>query len=145
MAPPPQLPPGQPDLSQRPPVELPQPKPLPPQRRTRPASKPVTEPPAEPAAEAPRAPAPLPQLRQIITPEQEREANRVIDQCVLRVQRVLAAFQGRRLTQEQATSIARMRDFLQQAQRMRKSDLLAARALAERAAVLADDLLKTIP
>jgi len=145
IAPPPQLPPGQPQIGARPPVEPPKPAPPPRvRRRVRPAARPAPEPAPEPQSEAPKPPPPLPQLQQILTSEQEREANQAIDQSSARVQRALAAFQGRTLTSEQATAIARIRALLQQARQMRKTDLLAAQALAERAAVLADDLLKTL-
>lgn len=146
---PPQLPPGPPPMAQLPPppVEVAKPKPPPrPPRRSRTVRKAQPpSPPREPVEEPPKPAAPLPQLEQILTPEQRREANRVIDQCAARVQQVLAAFHNRTLTAEQTTALARIRAFLEQAQQTRGSDLLTARALAERAAVLAEDLLKTIP
>ncbi len=141
--PPPQLPAGRPQIAP-PPVELPKPRPPRAPRRTRPVRKSQPAPP-QPAEEPPKPAAPLPQLQQILTPEQEREANQVIDQCVLRVERALAALQGRRLTAEQVTSITRVKAFIEQAQQTRKTDLITARALAERASVLADDLLRSLP
>jgi hypothetical protein len=53
-------------------------------------------------------------------------------------------FRRRQPTPEQLTSITRIRAFLAQARQLRSTDLLTARALAERAAVLAEDLLKTL-
>lgn len=149
LGPPPQLPAGQPQIAPPPRLETPLPKPPRPQRRSRTVRKSTPQPPREPveepAKEPPKPVAPLPQLQQILTPEEEREANRVIDQCVSRVERALATFQGRPLTGEQVTSISRIRAFLEQAQQTRKTDLLTARALAERAAVLADDLVRSAP
>jgi len=146
LVPPPSLPPGQPaSAPQPPPVQTATPPPPETRRRARAAPKPaapVSEP--EPVAEAPKPAAPLPQLQQILTPEQQRECNEVINQSLSRAQRTLVAFDGRRVTREQETSIARIRTFIQQAEQARKTDLLTARALAERADVLARDLLKSV-
>lgn len=141
---PPSLPPGQPvPTPQPPPVQTATPRPPETRRRARAAPKPAAPEP-EPVAEAAKPAAPLPQLQQILTPEQQRECNEVINQSLARAQRTLAAFDGRRVTREQATSIARIRTFIQQAEQARKTDLLTARALAERADVLARDLLKSV-
>ncbi|MGC8793275.1 MAG: hypothetical protein ACP5U2_07775, partial [Bryobacteraceae bacterium] len=115
-------------------------------RRTRPARKitPAPAPAPEAAAESPKPAAPLPQLQQILTAEQEREATQAFERAEARVEQVLAAVRQRRLTEEQRTAMARIRAFLEQARQLRSSDLLTARALAERAAVLAEDLLKTL-
>jgi len=140
---PPELPAGQPQIAP-PPVEIPKPRPPRVTRRPRPVRK-APAPPPEPPEQPTKPATTLPQLQQILTPEQEWEANQVIDQCVLRVERALAALQGRRLTAEQVTSMTRMKAFIEQAQQTRKTDLLTARALAERAAVLAGDLLRSLP
>lgn len=146
VVPPPELPPGQPQLTQQPPIEMPKPRPpFEPRRRARAAPRPAPEP-AEAAAEPPKpaAPAPGPQLQQILTPDQQRECIEAIDQSLAQAHRTLAIFSSRRPTRDQATSLARIRTFIRQAEEARRTDLLTARALAERAGVLAQDLLKSI-
>ncbi|MEK7408772.1 MAG: hypothetical protein AAB225_27215 [Acidobacteriota bacterium] len=145
--PPPDLPPGEPKISQPPVIQLPQPRPPAPRRRKRPVPKPVPAPVPEPVVEAPKPPTPMqvPQLQQILSPEQQRECNEAIDQSLARAQAALARFNGRRLTDDQAAAVARVRTFILQAEQARKTDLLTARALAERADVLAQDLLKGAP
>ncbi len=142
---PPQWPAGQPPVPP-PPVAMPKPQPPRPPRRARPLRKsgPAPGPIPDAAPEPPKAATPLPQLRQILTPEEQREAMRACERAEARVEQVLALFRQRRLTAEQQTSITRIRAFLEQARQARAADLLTARALAERAVVLAEDLLKTL-
>ena len=144
---PPALPPGQPALDQQPPLpQTPAPQPPGTRRGARAPARPAApESAADTVAEAPKPAPPLPRLQQILTPEQQRQCNEIINQSLARAQRILAAFEGRRGTPEQSTSILRIRTFMQQAEHARKTDLLTARALAERADVLAQDLLKSAP
>jgi outer membrane biosynthesis protein TonB len=134
---PPDIPPQTLDV-QPPPIE-PLPVPPPPRRRPKPA----------PAAETPPAPAPqpppLPQLEQILTPQQQKAYNDEIDRNIASAQRTLAALAGHRLNEEQRTYLERIRAFLAQAEAARKTDLFRARSLAERASLLADDLLRSVP
>lgn len=143
---PPQLPAGEPPAVAPPPAVPPKlPIPRAP-RRTRPVRKasPAAAPVQEAAPEPSRPTAPLPKLQQILTPEEQREAMQAFERAEARVEQVLAVVRKRRLTAEQQTSITRIRAFLEQARQCRATDLLTARALAERAAVLAEDLLKTL-
>lgn len=144
MLPPPQLPAGLPPVPP-PPVLTPKPPAPRAPRRTRAVRKSTPAPALSPEpAEPPKPVAPLPALQQILTPEQQREANQAIERAEARVEQVLALFRQRQPTPEQMTSITRIRAFLAQARQLRTTDLLTARALAERAAVLAEDLLKTL-
>jgi hypothetical protein len=83
-------------------------------------------------------------LEQILTPQQQKAYNDEIDRNVSRAQRTLAALGGRRLNGEQQTYLERIRAFLKQADEARKTDLFRAKNLAERASLLADDLLRSV-
>lgn len=133
---PPDIPPRTLDV-QPPPLE-PLPVPPPPRRRPK-SSAPAVEP-----APAPQPP-PLPQLEQILTPQQQKAYNDEIDRNIASAQRTLAALAGHRLNEEQRTYLERIRAFLAQAEAARKTDLFRARNLAERASLLADDLLRSVP
>jgi hypothetical protein len=85
-------------------------------------------------------PHPAPRLGDILTTEQERQYNSAIDQSLARTQTSLGSITNRKLTKEQQAVVAQIQSFVQQAQTTRKSNLPAARSLAERADVLARDL-----
>jgi hypothetical protein len=93
---------------------------------------------------APEPPPPVPDLGQILTAQQQQEYNQAIDRSIDRAQRNLAALGGRRLNPEQTLAVERIKTFIQQALEARKADLLRAKSLAERADVLAEDLLRSI-
>jgi hypothetical protein len=154
--PPPQIPPGQPDLTRKPPdasvVKLPPPprgrrhnKKEPPQEAQAPGGQPAGE--TQASAPQPVSPPPapaVPQLEQILSPEQRQAYNEAIDTNITRAQRTLELVQGRRLNPDQKMTADRVRAFLQQAAEARKTDLFRAKNLAERASVLADDLLRSM-
>ena len=119
------------------PGQTPQPQPPPPSPP--PASTPPRSTrPAEPNSSA--QPSSAPRLGDILTTEQERQYNSAIDQSLARTQSSLGAIANRKLTKEQQAVVAQIQSFVQQAQTTRKSNLPAARSLAERADVLARDL-----
>lgn len=136
---PPELAPSEPQIVQQETVDIPKLSPPEPKKRART----VRQPAQESAAEA-RPQQPALQLQQILTPEQQRESNEAINQSISRAQLTLSALNQRTLTKDQATSVERIRSFIAQAEQARKSDLLTARALAERADVLAQDLQKSV-
>lgn len=147
--PPPPLTPQQPDLKGQLPVQTPRLPPPPPKRSRRarrrtPEPAPAEQPPqpAETEADA-TPPAPVPQLEQILTPAQQAESNQSIDRCLGRAQRNLAALAGKKLTGGQTLSVERIKSFISQAVEARKTDLLLAKSLAERADVLSEDLLRS--
>jgi hypothetical protein len=99
----------------------------------------VTVPPPPVGAPAATAPSP-PRLGAILTPEQQREFNTAIDQSLSRVKGSLDSIGNRQLTGDQQSRVDQVQAFVKQAQETRKSDLSAAKSLAERAEVLASDL-----
>jgi hypothetical protein len=110
----------------------------------RPASPAPAVTPATPPAAATTPPAEPPRLGDILTPEQERQHNAAIDQSVAHAQSSLGSLANRQLTKEQVATVAQVRNFITQAQDTRKTDLAAAKSLAERAEVLAHDLVESL-
>jgi hypothetical protein len=92
----------------------------------------------------PAPPSQAPRLGDILTPEQERQYNTAIDQSLSRAQARLGAIANRQLTRDQQGLVAQIQGFIQEAQTTRKSNLAAAKSLAERADVLAQDLEKSL-
>ncbi len=117
-------PPG-PKKTPRPPRRKPTPK----KQEASPTAEPVTPPPA------------APKLGQIFTPEQRAEYVRALDESLERVRRVLASAQNRTLTEAQAGLLQRIRAFERRALQTREQDLVGAVSLANRADVLARDLM----
>jgi hypothetical protein len=136
-APPPELQPGE---QAEPMVMIPTTvqRPLPPPPKPRiVVSQPVQQPQAQPA---PPPAGPAPQLRPILTPSQTQELERTITDRVSRAQGILRSLEGRRLSRSQRASASQISTFIKQAEEARKTDLLRANNLAERAEVLAQDL-----
>jgi hypothetical protein len=120
-------------------------EPLPPPPRRRPKPRPHEDADAPSPAPEPEPPAvPVPQFEQILTPQQRQAYTEEIDRNIASAQKAVAALEGRRLSPDQATYLARVRAFIEQANEARKADLFRARNLAERASVLAEDLLKSV-
>jgi len=125
---PPTLPPAvEPDQLPRPPAPAPGKKRRP-SRKSAPAAAPQ-EPPA-----APRQVDQAPQLRPVLTPEEQKQLNQVIDARLARARAALA--RGYR----DAATARQVATFIAQSEEARKTDLLRAAALAERAALLAEQL-----
>jgi hypothetical protein len=103
-----------------------------------PVPKPATQGPVAPAAVAPR-------LAQMLTPEEQRENVRVLDESLDRVNRALLIVEGKNLTADQKETAERIRTFRKQAEQAREQDLLTAVSLARRADLLAKDLLERLP
>lgn len=132
--PPPPLPPA---LSQLPPP----PRPV----RRRPAAPSAKPEPEEAAApETPAEPAPGVRLGEVLPAETARLLDRQLADNSSAARRVLDIARGRRLSRDQADLAARIRAFLRQADQMRMSDLSAAAELSRRAALLAQELEKTL-
>lgn len=105
---------------------------------TAPAAAPATPAPAPPTPPAPNAPPP--KLGDILTPDEQRQFNASIDQSLSHAQASLNSIAGRQLNKDQQAEVEQIRNFMQQAEATRKSDLAGAKSLAERAEVLARDL-----
>ncbi len=139
-------------MTQVPPVNAPETPALEPKKRTRRAARQTPPPappvpvapaesvaaPAAPAAPAPEAPAA--RLGQMLSPEQERRYNRAIDQALQAARSGLNSVSGRTLTSDQQSMLRDIQNFVQQAEELRKSDLVGAKGLADKALVLANDL-----
>ena len=103
-----------------------------------PATRPAATGPAAPAAVAPR-------LAQMLTPEEQRENVKALDESLDRVNRNLLILEGKNLTADQKETAERIRTFRKQAEQAREQDLLTAVSLARRADLLAKDLLERLP
>ena len=79
----------------------------------------------------------------MLTLEQKSQLERTTNARIQRARQAAAILQGRRLTREQAEALSQIRTFLQQAEEARSTDLVRAGNLAERADVLAQDLLSS--
>jgi hypothetical protein len=114
-------------------------------KRRQAASPPAhTTPHATAPAPAPAQPASPPRLGQILSPSEERQFNSAIDQSLANAKSSLNSIGSRSLSREQITAVQQIKDFMQQAQVVRTTDLLAAKGLADKADVLARDLLRSV-
>ena len=80
----------------------------------------------------------------MLTPEQERQYNTTLDQCLQRAQANIAIVSKRRLSKEQQGVMAQVQSFMEQSESTRKTNLTAAKSLAERADVLARELERSV-
>jgi hypothetical protein len=132
--PPPELKPSEP----QPPAPFPQPLPeLPPppsQKRPSPVGPRIPPPAIQPP------PPPAPQLRPMLSSVQRQELVRTINERIGRARGVLKSLEGKRLAREQTDMVNQILTFIRQAEEARRTDLLRANNLAERAEVLANDL-----
>lgn len=118
-------------------------QPAAPPSRTRPA--PVA---AGPRSAAPSPPqvrsSPAPQLRPLLTPEEEQDLRRRIDRSLASAEQSLARARREPVHKDRQAAAERVRAFIEQAQQARRQgDLVRARSLAERAELLASDLAQT--
>ncbi|HYL75987.1 MAG TPA: hypothetical protein VEU96_17385 [Bryobacteraceae bacterium] len=120
-----------------PPEEQPKPPVRRPPQRTTPAN-PATPPNSPPAPNQP------PRLGTLLTPEQQRQFSNDIDRSLRRAQASLHSIGNRQLTADQHERVVQVESFIQQAQAARKSNLAGAKSLAERAEVLARDLVASL-
>src|SRR5713226_4032871 len=111
---------------------------------TAPVQTPRKPPPRiEPPKPAP-APTESPRLVPLLTPEQQRDQNVRIDRSLAAAAKSLTAVEKRPLSSAQQAAVAQIRGFMDQAEQLRKTDLTGARSLAERAQLLAHDLLNRL-
>lgn len=156
-APAPEIPaPPQPETSPAPDIRTAEPPPGPPRptpeppappRRRRPAAKqsPAPPPPEPAGSTVPSVPSPqAPQLRPVLTAEQQQQLSQSITQRLERARQALAAVSGRRLNRSQQETVRQIRTFVQQAAEAAKNDLIRANNLAERADVLSQSLLRDL-
>jgi hypothetical protein len=86
----------------------------------------------------------VPQLGQMLSPDQRQKYTQAIEQSIKRAQDRLEVVvaNSSRPNEEQAATIKRIRAFIKQAEEARSQDLTIAWNLAERAKLLAEDLAK---
>ena len=121
------------------PADSPAPPPVTPPRKPAPAPAPRIDPP-KPAP----APAESPRLGALLTPELQRDRNVRIDRSLDAAAKSLSALEKRALSPAQQAAVAQIRGFMAQAEQLRKTDLTGAGSLAERAQLLAGDLLNSL-
>ncbi len=136
-------------------ITVPPPPPPQPARRTKPTQAAKPKPAEPPPATTPAAPAeetkpvqpaalPEPVLGEVIPGDQARRLEQTLAANLGTAQSVLAQIKGRRLTREQSESANRVRAFIRQSEQARRSDIAVAAELSRRAALLAEDLRKTL-
>jgi hypothetical protein len=86
----------------------------------------------------------LPTLGEVIPGDEARRLERSLADDLSAARSALASLKGRKLTREQSESATRIRAFVSRAEEVRKNDIAAAAELARRAALLSDDLLRTL-
>ena len=117
------------------------PKPKQPRRRVTPAAvvpKKETPPPVQ------AAPAPAPQLGQVLTEQQKAQYKSMYEKSFSATRDLLAKISNRALAAHQQEAAGRIRSFLDQAQEMTSVDWARAAELAHRAELLAQDLIRTL-
>ena len=80
----------------------------------------------------------------MLTPAQSQQLQRDVDRRLGRAQASLSALAGKTLTSEDAALVTQIRTFISQAREARQTDPLRASNLAERAEVLARDLVRRL-
>ena len=89
---------------------------------------------------------PPPKLGPLYSPDELRQYNRAIDESLGRVKRALDSLSRKNLNPDQQADVNRIMIFQRQAEQAREAqDLLTAKSLAERADLLAQDLLGRVP
>lgn len=101
-----------------------------------------TAPPAIPAGPSQAPPMEAPRLAQMLSRDEERQYNISIDTSLSDAQANLQALSDRKLTEEQQNSVRQIQDLVRQANELRKTDLMSAKRSADKAAVLAKDLVR---
>ncbi|MEZ5394754.1 MAG: ATP-binding protein [Bryobacterales bacterium] len=123
-----------PEVAEAPPAPKPAPAPTrPPVETPAPTPAPTTETPE---------PAPVPALGPLISDQQRLAYLREIDRNLEQASAALNALMGRRLSADQSEGVRRIREFMRQAREARSGDVALARTLADRARLLAEDLVR---
>jgi hypothetical protein len=85
-------------------------------------------------------PAKLPQLGELLGEEQREHYQQQYAASLISARTALAALEGRNLSRSQEDAAARVRGFIQEAEKMKASDIRTAAQLALRASSLGRDL-----
>ncbi len=113
------------------PPKLEKPSPAPSQRKRTPAAKPAAQ-------------APIPQLGTILTAEQRAQYQKTCDESLRKAKNALNAVSGKKLSSSQSESASRVRSFIRQAEELKSRDLTTAAQLAQRADLLAQQLVRSL-
>jgi hypothetical protein len=149
------------DLPEPPPVELPsissapslpiepmpEPEPPPadePKPAKRPAAAAKSPPPGDPDPPADQPQPAAPRLTQLLSPAEAQTYRQSIETMLARAEENFGRLAGIRLTTDQQANLDRARGFVKQAQQAREGDLVTAHSLAQRADVLAQDLVRNV-
>ena len=117
-------------------------KPKPKTRRPAPVPAAAPAPVPEPAATAPVV---LPHLVPLLSPDEQREFDAAISRSLAHVDKNVADLPPvKNLTMQQQGMLSRIANFAGQARELRKTDMQAAKSLAERAALLVDELASSL-
>ena len=127
-----------PDAAKPPPAK-------PPARRPRRVVVPAPpKPTADPGADSTVPAAPPPKLEDLLTDAQRADLTKKCDQAMQSARNILTRLAARTLPAEAVESVSRVRVFLLQAEQARDRDPQTALQLAQRADVLARDLLRSL-
>jgi len=141
---PPEAIPAEPELPAAPPAAPRATRPKAAPRTRPPAAAPTPVSPAPPSVAAPPREGPGPQLRPLLTAEEERKLRRQIEQSLGRAARSLEKLRIPAADKDRLAAVERVRAFVEQAQQARRQgDLARAQSLAERAELLALDMAST--
>jgi len=110
------------------------------QRHPRNATPSTTTPSTQTPQTAPGKPQPEFRLGQSLTADEQRTHRASIDQHLAHANSALASIGNRPLNNQQKSIAAQVRGFIAQSQQLRATDLVGSLALAEKADVLASDL-----
>ena len=108
---------------------------------TRPAQRPASESESPPAT----APPPAPQLGQMLSAAQRRQYNEQTDRSLTEARRNLNIATRRNLSAAQLAVVRRIQGYIDQASDARRQDIRMASNLADRARLLAEDLVRNLP
>lgn len=86
----------------------------------------------------------VPKLGEILTEEQRLQYLRLCDESLSRAREALGQLRGLTLSPDQKQSLARVTNFISQAEQARQKDPQTAKQLAERADLLSRDLVRTV-
>jgi cytoskeletal protein RodZ len=116
-----------------------------PRKPRKPATQPAQAPAQAPAQSAAPQPAtPVPQLGVMMPPAERKQYEAEYARGLANAQDGLVEAAGHKLTGVQNETVTRIRGFMRQAQELHDRDLSTAAQLARRAALLAQDLLKSL-
>jgi hypothetical protein len=86
----------------------------------------------------------VPQLVPLVSPSEQASRNREIDELLQRTEESLSKVSNHKLDERQQLDVGRARTFIRQAQDLRNTDPVGARNIAQRAALLAESVVRSL-